>query len=371
MVEFKNLRNSDLIPGEIFEAGLTGGFFADEVISNIFKFDNLRGIGNQGGIRRAMIENNPSFINEEAFLIILDTKSDSDWPNKFNSSTKILNYYGDNKDCKKHYLDTKQKGNAAFEKYFHRAYSNTHEHIAPFFYFERINGKDARFIGIAVPFVEKTPLNTALELGKFIKSGEGEYENYVASFTILEVPVPRKWLYDLKVGNFESKYIPTVWHNYLQTRKLPPNNDVNGIFPNSDITNPPRNTGYRMTAYRKTQAKFRSQLLDRESGCQLCRLSLPSLLVASHIVPWAIADESQKADHNNGFLLCVFHDALFDKGYISFNEKGQILISDELPSSEFERLHISEQMTINILPEQEEYLRFHRATIRTKISFSE
>lgn len=364
MVTFQELRQSNLIPGEIYKAGTTGSFFADEVISNIFKFDNLKGIGNQSGIRRTMIENNPTMNNEEAFVILLDTKSDPDWPNTYDSSTKILEYYGDNKNPQKHYLDTKQRGNVAFEKYFQRTYSLTSEHIAPFFYFERVNGKDARFIGIAVPFVVGKSLDESLELRNFNKVNEGQYENYVARFTVLEVPVPRQWLYDLKVGNINSDYMPTAWYNFLQNRELPIKDEVDVINPRPNTATPPANTGYRMTAYRKTQTKFREQLLNRENSCQLCNLSIPSLLVASHIIPWAISDENQKVDLDNGLLLCISHDALFDKGFISFKEDGQILISSNLPSSEFERLNINETMSINILPGQEKYMRFHRAEIR-------
>lgn len=367
MVEFNNLRDADLIPGEIYKAGSSGSFFADEVISNIFKFDDLRGIGNQGGIRRTMIEKNLSFKNEEAFVILLDTKRDPNWPNSFNSSTRILKYYGDNKDSKKHYLNTKQKGNEAFEKYYHRTYSKTDENlIAPFFYFERVNGKDAKFIGIAVPYVRGLPLNEALQLNKFTNEREDIYKNYIGQFTILETTVPRQWLYDLKVGNNNSEYMPTAWYNFLDSRYLNPLNEELELFSSLNTTNPPENTGFRMTAYRKTQSKFRIKLLDRESGCQLCNLSIPSLLVASHIVPWAVANESQKVNLNNGLLFCITHDALFDKGFISFNEVGQILISDDLPFSEFERLHVNDQMFINILPEQEQFMRIHRNAVRKK-----
>lgn len=118
-----------------------------------------------------------------------------------------------------------------------------------------------------------------------------------------------------------------------------------------------------MTAYRKTQSKFRSQLLKQVKGCQLCSLSIPSLLVASHIVPWAIADDLQKVDTNNGLLLCVTHDALFDNGFISFSEDGQILISKEVPIAEYSRLDIDKQMRINLSPEQKNYMRFHRNAI--------
>lgn len=367
MVTFNNLRKSDLIPGEVYEAGSTGGFFADEVISNIFKFNNLKGIGNQSGIRRTMIENNSSLSNEEAFIILLDTKSDPEWPNNYNSTTKILKYYGDNQDSKENYLDTKQRGNVAFKKYFQRAYNDSKEHIAPFFYFERINGKDARFIGIAVPFVEERTLDEALELRNFIKKDDSEYKNYVGHFTILEVPVPRLWLYDLKIGKKRSEYIPTAWYRFLQSRDLLISNEEFQKTESGEISYLPVNTGYRMTAYRRTQSKFRSQLLQRQSGCQLCNLTIPSLLVASHIVPWAIADESQKIDLDNGLLLCISHDALFDKGFVSFDENGQIIISTVLPPSEFKRLQIDRNMSISLTPQQEKYMRMHRDTIRLNV----
>lgn len=366
MVVFSKLRDSDLIPGEIYEASSSGSFLAGEVISNLFKFDNLRGIGNQGGIRRTMVQNNPSMIGEEAFVILLDTKSNSEWPNIYDHSNNLLVYYGDNQNPQKHYSETKQKGNTCLEKYYRRSYSNANEHIAPFFYFERVNESHARFIGIAVPFVQGMPLDEALDLKKFTKEGQGIYENYVAHFTVFEVTVPRQWLYDLKSGKIESDYIPTVWYNYLKTRELPSKDKNSVVVLNSLSTNPTSNTGYRMTTYRRTQSKFRSRLLDRETGCQLCNLSIRSLLVASHIVPWAIADESQKMDLNNGLLLCVSHDALFDKGFISFDETGKILISKRLPSSEFERLQINNHMAINMLPEQERYMRIHRAAMEIK-----
>ena len=163
----------------------------------------------------------------------------------------------------------------------------------------------------------------------------------------------------MKVGNYDSEYIPTAWYNFLKLRDLSSKSEYYISGPNLKSIKP-SNIGYRMTAYRKTQTKFRSQLLKRESGCQLCNLSISSLLVASHIIPWTIADEEQKVDTNNGLLLCILHDALFDKGFISFDENGKIIISNEISPSEFERLKINEQMSIDILPQQEQYLRIHR-----------
>ena len=361
MIAFSELKNSDLLPGEIYQAGSSNNYFTDEVISNIFKFDNLKGIGNQGGIRRTRVENNKQLKDEEAFVILLNTHQDPQWPNKYDRASGILTYFGDNQDPAKEYLDTKQRGNLAFKKYFQRSYNSKKEYIAPFFYFERVNSKDVRYIGIAVPYVQNLNQESALKLEPFSKNGE-QYYNYEASFSILEVSAPRQWLYDLKIGNIHSKYAPTAWYDFLENRNIQEKHNDQGMYLQT-IKDAPSNTGYRMTAYRKTQADFRTNLLKRESSCQLCHLSIEPLLIASHIIPWAVADETQKNDVNNGLLLCINHDALFDKGYISFDQNGKIIISDMLPSSYYETLNIQNSMSINLLPDQEQYMEFHRNSL--------
>lgn len=53
---FEDLQSADLVPGAIYKSGPTGGLVG-EPISKIFKLEyGLRGIGNQSGIRRSMVE---------------------------------------------------------------------------------------------------------------------------------------------------------------------------------------------------------------------------------------------------------------------------------------------------------------------------
>lgn len=75
-------------------------------------------------------------------------------------------------------------------------------------------------------------------------------------------------------------------------------------------------------------------LLKRYSSCCLCNVNDKNFLVASHIKPWAKSNSEEKLDVNNGLLLCPNHDKLFDGGWISFNDDGHILISDELKSND-------------------------------------
>jgi putative restriction endonuclease len=51
--------------------------------------------------------------------------------------------------------------------------------------------------------------------------------------------------------------------------------------------------------------------------------------VASHILPWA-KNEEERLNPENGICLSSLHDKAFDKGYISINQKFEILISNEL-----------------------------------------
>ena len=54
------------------------------------------------------------------------------------------------------------------------------------------------------------------------------------------------------------------------------------------------------------------------------------LLRVSLITPWRIASVKDRISFYNDLLLAVHIDALFDNGFISFDDKGQILISGEL-----------------------------------------
>ncbi len=85
---------------------------------------------------------------------------------------------------------------------------------------------------------------------------------------------------------------------------------------------------------RRVQGFFRQAVLvSYEYRCALTGLGVPSLLNASHIVPWSI-DEHKRADPRNGLCLNVLHDRAFDRGWISFDEGFQMLVSPKLETAE-------------------------------------
>ena len=79
------------------------------------------------------------------------------------------------------------------------------------------------------------------------------------------------------------------------------------------------------------QGVFRDLLLEWFDGaCCMTGLRNPRVLIASHIVPWSKSLPTQKLSPENGLLLSVAMDALFDKGLISFSGNGSILIKKDL-----------------------------------------
>lgn len=111
---------------------------------------------------------------------------------------------------------------------------------------------------------------------------------------------------------------------------------------------------------RVNQGVFRSRLLRKYKKCCLCGFDEPSLLIASHIKPWADSNPDERTDVNNGLLLCPNHDKLFDKFYISFDEKGHIVISNKLNETQQELMNVNSSMTVNMSEQTKTYMEYHR-----------
>lgn len=89
------------------------------------------------------------------------------------------------------------------------------------------------------------------------------------------------------------------------------------------------------------------------------------MLIASHIKPWKGAALKERLGIYNGLLLSPALDKCFDKGYISFDDKGKILISERLTVVDASALGIRSDMHLRrtLEPGHTEYLAFHREHI--------
>lgn len=114
---------------------------------------------------------------------------------------------------------------------------------------------------------------------------------------------------------------------------------------------------------RVNQGVFRDLLLARYNKCCLCGVQNHTLLLASHIKPWAESEPKEKLDVDNGFLMCPNHDKLFDKGYITFDDDGKIIISDRLTENDRVILNVNSKMHIELTEGNQKYLKFHRENL--------
>lgn len=116
---------------------------------------------------------------------------------------------------------------------------------------------------------------------------------------------------------------------------------------------------------RRGQGRYRKNLEQLEFCCRITGVTDKRLLRASHIKPWRSCQTNQeRLDGHNGLLLTPNADHLFDKGYISFEDDGRILISARIDRRQFELLGIRNQLFGKEFSErQAAYLRFHRTEI--------
>jgi predicted restriction endonuclease len=93
-------------------------------------------------------------------------------------------------------------------------------------------------------------------------------------------------------------------------------------------------TSATLVETRLKQSFFRRAVLSSYGGqCCITGLSVPQLLTASHIVPWA-EDRRNRLNPSNGLCLSALHDRAFDQGLLTVLPDLTIKMSRRLAKSE-------------------------------------
>lgn len=117
---------------------------------------------------------------------------------------------------------------------------------------------------------------------------------------------------------------------------------------------------------REGQEDYRRKLLSECPFCPITMINEETLLIASHIKPWAVSDKKERVDPNNGLILSPLYDKLFDRGFITFSEDRRVHISNWLSRQVKSRIGIHENQFFQFLPindKREKYLNYHRTTV--------
>ena len=101
------------------------------------------------------------------------------------------------------------------------------------------------------------------------------------------------------------------------------------VFARTDIGPTEKQT---LVNARRGQGLFRERVIALEGRCRVTGVELVDHLRASHIKPWKDSSDQEKLDGNNGLLLAPHIDHLFDQGYISFTDVGDLIVSTQMPA---------------------------------------
>lgn len=120
-----------------------------------------------------------------------------------------------------------------------------------------------------------------------------------------------------------------------------------------------------MIRARLGQGDFRKRVIGFWGACSVTGCTTVELLVASHVQPWRDCDVSDALNVCNGMLLTPNLDKVFDLGYISFQDTGEIILSPMLTTQSAFELGISPQMKLqkDLIVEQRNYMQYHRSNI--------
>jgi putative restriction endonuclease len=121
---------------------------------------------------------------------------------------------------------------------------------------------------------------------------------------------------------------------------------------------------------RRGQGIFKQNVMRVETACRVTRVDNPVHLIGSHIKPWRDSDNDERLDGANGLLLTPSIDHLFDRGFISFRDNGDLLISPVADRASLERMGVrTDGVNVGSFGhKQMRYLEFHRDAVFLQVS---
>jgi putative restriction endonuclease len=103
-----------------------------------------------------------------------------------------------------------------------------------------------------------------------------------------------------------------------------------------------------------------------ERFCRVTKVENPVHLRASHCKPWRDSSNDERLNGENGLLLTPTIDHLFDRGFISFEDAGRLIISPVAHTESLRRMGIETEAPVNVgvfSQGQRAFLDYHRNSV--------
>ena len=117
---------------------------------------------------------------------------------------------------------------------------------------------------------------------------------------------------------------------------------------------------------RRGQGLFKERVMEIETRCRITGVTNPIHLRASHCKPWRDSDNQERLNGENGLLLTPTIDHLFDRGFISFEDSGVLIVSPVAHASSLNRMGVETDRIVNVgafTEGQKQFLDYHRESV--------
>jgi putative restriction endonuclease len=122
---------------------------------------------------------------------------------------------------------------------------------------------------------------------------------------------------------------------------------------------------------RRGQGLFKQRVMEIETRCRITGVSNPSHLLASHCKPWRDSSNEERLNGENGLLLTPSIDHLFDRGFIGFDDAGELIISPVAHRPSLQKMGVETNSLVNVgafTEGQRQFLDYHRNAVLLRIA---
>jgi hypothetical protein len=128
----------------------------------------------------------------------------------------------------------------------------------------------------------------------------------------------------------------------------------------------PSTTRQALIRARIGQGLFKERVSKFEHACRITFVENPTHLIGSHIKPWRESTNEERLAAGNGLLLTPTADHLFDRGFITFADTGELVISPVVDVVSLRRMGLDPEHPPRPIPfntDQKHFLAHHRREV--------
>ena len=188
--------------------------------------------------------------------------------------------------------------------------------------YNKISGSSNSGIKEIAPIINRTPAALAYKLMNFTSLDEEKQK--IGNRGKSAASSSDKVVWNEYFGKWEKLAIDSL--SIISNLQNKPIEEILDL--DTDFQFPLGKEKLHIVKIRVNQNDFRQRILaSYNEKCCITNISIPSLLVASHIIPWS-KNIQERLNPRNGICFNSIHDKAFDKGLITITTDFKVKLSD-------------------------------------------